>query len=439
MNKLMLNNKNIFLTGGTGFIGKVFLNKLLTICPNVGKIYLLVRPKKGISPENRLNDLFTNSLVFNNLRNSNTDYLNFIKTKVKLVEGDLCHSDMGLSSNDCLMLKEKANIVVNLGANVSWKESVKQILTNNLTSLADIIRLSKNSNVEHVIHVSTMGVPFMENQVNNHFGKNFNFDEYIKKLSLMNENEVDNESKRIQKLFGNTYTFAKLGSERLLEKDRGNFTTSIVRGPSIGAALYEPTPGWLDTLTGYTGVYFYLATCKSKAYLVNGKVYLNEYPVDIFSNYLLAVADNNTTQGHHKLYNLPPLDKLTLYEAMRIAETYFYRHPPHERGRYVKPLFFNNREAYNIYIAEEKQKELTDEQRHRLEKTIYFNELYRFANNNLVLNDSIKIDFKETEQLKQNNTNNEQLILKPKHFNYPEYIKISCEGINKYYLSKTKE
>ena len=36
-------NKNVFLTGCTGFVGKVVLEKLLRSCPNIGKIFVMVR------------------------------------------------------------------------------------------------------------------------------------------------------------------------------------------------------------------------------------------------------------------------------------------------------------------------------------------------------------------------------------------------------------
>ena len=39
--------QNIFVTGGSGFLGKVLLEKLLRACPDVGNIFVLVRPKKG--------------------------------------------------------------------------------------------------------------------------------------------------------------------------------------------------------------------------------------------------------------------------------------------------------------------------------------------------------------------------------------------------------
>ncbi|RZC32079.1 NAD binding 4 and/or Epimerase domain containing protein [Asbolus verrucosus] len=44
-------NKNIFITGGSGFIGKVLVEKLLRSCPDLKNIYLLMRHKKGKTPE----------------------------------------------------------------------------------------------------------------------------------------------------------------------------------------------------------------------------------------------------------------------------------------------------------------------------------------------------------------------------------------------------
>jgi fatty acyl-CoA reductase len=34
------------VTGATGFLGKVLLEKLLEACPDVGHIFVLVRPKR---------------------------------------------------------------------------------------------------------------------------------------------------------------------------------------------------------------------------------------------------------------------------------------------------------------------------------------------------------------------------------------------------------
>lgn len=50
--------RKILITGGTGFMGKVLVEKFLRILPEVGHIYLLVRPKKGKDPKTRLEEIF---------------------------------------------------------------------------------------------------------------------------------------------------------------------------------------------------------------------------------------------------------------------------------------------------------------------------------------------------------------------------------------------
>lgn len=48
----------ILLTGGTGFMGKMLIEKLLRSCPHIKHIYLLVRTKKGKTPHERIDDIF---------------------------------------------------------------------------------------------------------------------------------------------------------------------------------------------------------------------------------------------------------------------------------------------------------------------------------------------------------------------------------------------
>lgn len=53
-------NKNIFITGGTGFLGIALIDKILRACPDIGNVYLLMRPKKGMTIEQRLEELTKN-------------------------------------------------------------------------------------------------------------------------------------------------------------------------------------------------------------------------------------------------------------------------------------------------------------------------------------------------------------------------------------------
>lgn len=50
-------DRNVLVTGATGFVGKVLVSKLLLTCPEIGNIFILIREKKDVSPQNRLKHL----------------------------------------------------------------------------------------------------------------------------------------------------------------------------------------------------------------------------------------------------------------------------------------------------------------------------------------------------------------------------------------------
>jgi FlaA1/EpsC-like NDP-sugar epimerase len=54
----VLTGRAIFITGGTGFMGKVLLEKILRTCSSVDTIYLLIRNKKGKEPRQRIEEIF---------------------------------------------------------------------------------------------------------------------------------------------------------------------------------------------------------------------------------------------------------------------------------------------------------------------------------------------------------------------------------------------
>jgi fatty acyl-CoA reductase len=46
--------KSILLTGATGFVGKVILEKFFRSLPEIKTIYILVRPKRGVQIMDRV-------------------------------------------------------------------------------------------------------------------------------------------------------------------------------------------------------------------------------------------------------------------------------------------------------------------------------------------------------------------------------------------------
>ena len=64
----IFDGKNVALIGATGFVGKVALSLLLRRYPNIGRVYVLVRPGAGNTPEDRFFDKVATSPVFDPVR-----------------------------------------------------------------------------------------------------------------------------------------------------------------------------------------------------------------------------------------------------------------------------------------------------------------------------------------------------------------------------------
>jgi fatty acyl-CoA reductase len=49
--------RSLLITGGTGFMGKVLIEKLLYSCPDINKIYIVARAKRGKGEETRVAEI----------------------------------------------------------------------------------------------------------------------------------------------------------------------------------------------------------------------------------------------------------------------------------------------------------------------------------------------------------------------------------------------
>lgn len=57
------NGKSVLITGGTGSLGKIVLEKLLRSCGDLENVYLLVRPKKGLTSEQRISEMMDTPVI----------------------------------------------------------------------------------------------------------------------------------------------------------------------------------------------------------------------------------------------------------------------------------------------------------------------------------------------------------------------------------------
>nr|XP_034827688.1 fatty acyl-CoA reductase 1-like [Maniola hyperantus] len=144
--------KTIFLTGGTGFIGKVLVEKLVYSCPDLDKIYLLVRPKKGVKPEDRMSAIYA-SRCFDRLRKERPGAF---ESKVFFIEGDCSALGLGLSKEDRAIIINRTHIIYHAAASVRFDDPMKASVKLNLRGTREIIELAKEAkHLECFVHVST--------------------------------------------------------------------------------------------------------------------------------------------------------------------------------------------------------------------------------------------------------------------------------------------
>lgn len=97
-------DKNILLTGVTGFVGKVLLEKILRTVTSTGKIFLLIRSKPKITLQQRLMEEIFSSKLFVPLFTERPELLKIIREKVIPVKGDLVLEGLGIDADVRLVL-----------------------------------------------------------------------------------------------------------------------------------------------------------------------------------------------------------------------------------------------------------------------------------------------------------------------------------------------
>ncbi|XP_017765353.1 PREDICTED: fatty acyl-CoA reductase 1-like, partial [Eufriesea mexicana] len=109
--------KHVLLTGCTGFLGTVAVEKILRTCKEISKLYIMIRQKKGKSVEERINHFFKND-IFDKLREMNPNFME----KIEVIYGDLEKEDLGLSPEDRRRLVENVNVIIHNASMVKSNE-----------------------------------------------------------------------------------------------------------------------------------------------------------------------------------------------------------------------------------------------------------------------------------------------------------------------------
>src|SRR5690242_772462 len=117
-----LDGQVLLITGTTGLLGKAIVEKILRCCPEVRRVYLLIRTKSGqASPEEaarlRMEREIINAELFDPLRQQlGSRFDDLVAEKLVAVPGDLSMERLGLSESWWERLAAEVDIFINSAA-----------------------------------------------------------------------------------------------------------------------------------------------------------------------------------------------------------------------------------------------------------------------------------------------------------------------------------
>jgi len=142
-------NSEIFVTGGSGVVGKALIEKLLRSC-NVKRIYVLLRSKKQLSAEQRLEKL-RQAKIFQVLRMQKPNEVN----KLIAIPGDVSLPRLGISPDDHRQLMD-VSIVFHCAATVRFDEPLRVALRLNVGGTLEALQFAEQLHQLRIfVHVST--------------------------------------------------------------------------------------------------------------------------------------------------------------------------------------------------------------------------------------------------------------------------------------------
>eukprot|EP01059_Diplonema_ambulator_P002699 TRINITY_DN12346_c0_g1_i1.p1 TRINITY_DN12346_c0_g1~~TRINITY_DN12346_c0_g1_i1.p1 ORF type:complete len:575 (+),score=245.63 TRINITY_DN12346_c0_g1_i1:62-1726(+) len=253
--------QRMLITGATGYVGKVLVEKILRCLPGVEKIYLLIRPKKDVHPFERLQKELFDSKVMDRVKEmyGAEGFMEMCKKKVVAVEGSLTDDRLGMKAEDYNMLVRDCTMILHLAATIDFNEALGASTKLNVLGSLQILTLARKCHqrggFDAFIHMSTCYVNYRlhgDQPVNEMlYPLGFDAETMTKQILNYEEAALVADTPKILKQYGfpNTYTLTKSMSEHLLDAYRGTVPMAIVRPAIIGSALEEPFPGWVDTLS----------------------------------------------------------------------------------------------------------------------------------------------------------------------------------------------
>jgi long-chain acyl-CoA synthetase len=383
-----LSGKNILLIGATGFIGKVWLAKLLSDLPEIGKIYLLIRRQRSTTAQRRFEKIIEESPVFDALHERlGIGFAKFIADRVEVVDGDITQPNLGIEAETFHRLTGTLDLVVNSSGLTDFNPDLREALAINIDATINLLDFTRQCEHAGLLHLSTCYVVgardgrIPETVRANYTPANVTgFDAERERESLhatVKAVEMQAESMEVtaelrrqilaksnsqqnptaaametqlrksrarwvknrlielgmqrSREFGwpNTYTFTKSIAESLITTRGADLPVAIVRPSIVETSTHDPFQGWNEGVNTSAPLSYLLGTY-FRQLPSNERKCLDIIPVDLVCRGMTLIAAAIIKRRHDRVYQLAtsavnPCDMRRSIELTCLAHRKHYR------------------------------------------------------------------------------------------------------------------
>ncbi|CAH0602074.1 unnamed protein product [Chrysodeixis includens] len=440
--------KTIFLTGGSGFLGKQFIEKLFRAC-NVHKVFVLLRPKKGKQIGERLQDMLKDP-VFDMVKERKP----LFAERIVPVEGDVAELKLGLSEKNWDTITKETEIIFHMAATTRFDEPISVATMINVRGTREAVLLGKEcQKIKSFVYVSTTYTNATDNNINTEVMEKFYPSPMAPEVMILMAETMEPvrfnamETELI-KGYKNTYTFAKAVAEEIVRTLSEHLPICIVRPAVVISSYREPMPGWTDLSCTYgaSGMILGPATGLVHATYSNTNAAYSLVPVDYVNNAVLAAGYHTGTKSDKdiKIYSVSSARNMFVWKPVYTRLREIGRDLPSDLAMwYIYTVNTGNKHLFLLttWLLHFIPGFLMDAACLIARKRPMFTKIYKkvyksslalayFTTHTWVFNDA------NTDQLYESLTPNDKLIFNFDTTNIDrlEYVTLWCIGIRKYLM-----
>ena len=379
----------MLLTGGTGLLGKVLLERVLCHLPEIETLYVLIRPRTRpgappISIEERLRQEVYDSQIFEPLKARLGDSFDALfHSRVKAVSGDVSSEELGLEPETYRRLQDEVDIIINCAAVVSFDAPLDKAVGLNTLGPRRISEFARGCKSPFFAQVSTCYVnatrkgPVPEElpdptrtvgHVNGLPQAPYELEDEVQAIlrrsrSVRGSKDAVGraESERMDKeLSGigmewarrrgwqDVYTFSKAMGEQMFVRSTEGVKGAIIRPAIIEGAWKSPLPGWLNGYRMLDPLIVAYGRGRMIDFPGNRRGILDIIPVDMVANAILAIIARASESDSRSVYQVASgmENPITLGGFADQVDAYFRKNPfpvssdeNGKRRKLVKPTF----------------------------------------------------------------------------------------------------